>query len=120
MTGQEMGEYARSALGNRSEVMARIWKSRPGTLGELMSAGFRVTQFNIERILRSFLPPVLPPTFEELGVPLQVTGTDFFGNCVTVFDKGDLISAISASAALPAIFKPVRRDGRIYLDGGLA
>jgi NTE family protein len=119
MSGSDIADYARSTLGNRAEVMARIWKSRPGTLGELMSAGFRVTQFNIERILRSFLPPVLPDTFEQLGVPLLVTGTDYYANAVTVFDSGDLISAVAASAALPAIFKPVRRDGRIYLDGGL-
>ncbi|MBX3531431.1 MAG: patatin-like phospholipase family protein [Rhizobiaceae bacterium] len=119
MSGSDIADYARSTLGNRAEVMARIWKSRPGTLGELMSAGFRVTQFNIERILRSFLPPVLPQTFDGLKVPLLVTGTDFYANAVTVFDSGDLISAIAASAALPAIFKPVRRDGRIYLDGGL-
>ena len=119
MSGSDIADYARSTLGNRAEVMARIWKSRPGTLGELMSAGFRVTQFNIERILRSFLPPVLPQTFDGLKVPLLVTGTDFYANAVTVFDSGDLISAVAASAALPAIFKPVRRDGRIYLDGGL-
>lgn len=119
MSGSDIADYARSTLGNRAEVMARIWKSRPGTLGELMSAGFRVTQFNIERILRSFLPPVLPQTFDGLKVPLLVTGTDFYANAVTVFDSGDLISAIAASAALPAIFKPVRRDGRIFLDGGL-
>ena len=119
MTGSEIGEYARSTLGNRAEVMARIWKSRPGTLGELMSAGFRVTQFNVERILRSFLPPVLPATFEELKVPLLVTGTDFFANRLEVFGSGDLISAVAASAALPAVFKPVRRGGRVYVDGGL-
>jgi NTE family protein len=119
MTGRDIEEYARSTLGNRAEVMARIWKSRPGTLGELMSAGFRVTQFNVERILRSFLPPVLPHTFEDLKVPLLVTGTDFYGHGLHVFDSGDLISAIAASAALPAVFKPVRRAGRLYVDGGL-
>lgn len=120
MSGADIEEYARSTLGSRTEVMARIWNSRPGTLGELMSAGFRVTQFDIERILRSFLPPVLPKTFAGLKVPLLVTGTDFFGNRTEVFDRGDLISAVAASAALPAVFKPVRRDGRIYVDGGLS
>ncbi len=120
MSGRDIEDYARSTLGNRTEVMTRIWKSRPGTLGELMSAGFRVTQFDIERILRSFLPPVLPATFAELRVPLLVAGTDFYGNCVEVFDDGDLISAVAASAALPAVFKPVRRGGRLYVDGGLA
>lgn len=119
MSGRDIADYALATLGSRAEVMSRIWRSRPGTLGEFVSTGLRVTQFNIERILRSFLPPVLPETFEQLGVPLLVTGTDFYANCLHVFDSGDLISAVAASAALPAVFKPVRRDGRIFVDGGM-
>lgn len=119
MAGREIGEFARSTLGNRAEVMARIWKSRPGTLGELMTDGLRMTQFNIERILRAFLPAAVPATFEQLKIPLLITATDYYGDCLEVFSSGDLLPAIAASAALPAVFKPVKRGGRFYVDGGL-
>ena len=118
MSGREMHAYARSILGNRGEVVTRMWRSRPGSLAEMMSGGFRA-QFNVERILKSFLPDGIPARFEDLSIPLQVTATDYYGNSLAVFDKGDLISALAASAAIPAIFRPVRRDGRLMVDGGI-
>jgi NTE family protein len=48
-----------------------------------------------------------------------VTATDFFGHCLAVFDSGDLNSALAASAAIPAVFRPVRRDGMLLIDGGI-
>jgi NTE family protein len=33
--------------------------------------------------------------------------------------EGDLHSALAASAAIPAVFRPVKRDGRVYIDGGI-
>jgi NTE family protein len=48
-----------------------------------------------------------------------VTATDYFGHCLHVCDSGQLISALGATAAIPAVFKPVRRDGRLLIDGGI-
>jgi NTE family protein len=113
-----MHEYARAILSNRAEVMARMWRSRPGTLAEMMTGGFRA-QFNVESILKAFLPDAIPTRFEDLSIPLQVTATDYYGHSLAVFDHGDLLSAVSASAAIPAIFKPVNFDGRLLVDGGI-
>jgi NTE family protein len=38
---------------------------------------------------------------------------------MTVFDSGDLHSALAASAAIPAVFRPVVRDDVTYIDGGI-
>ena len=43
-------------LMRRAEVASRMWRARPGTLAEIVEGGLRVTQFNIERILKAFLP----------------------------------------------------------------
>ncbi|RRH91989.1 patatin-like phospholipase family protein [Mesorhizobium tamadayense] len=119
MRGAEIHDYARSVLGSRAEVAARMWRSRPGTIAEAMQGGIRVGQFNIERILKAFLPEAIPATFEELKVPLKVTATDYFGHKLAVFTQGDLQSALAASAAIPAVFRPVTRDGRVLIDGGI-
>jgi NTE family protein len=119
MRGAEIHEYSRSILGRRAEVAARMWRARPGSLGEMVTGGLRVSQFNIERILKAFLPDAIPTTFGELEIPLKVTGTDFFGHRLAIFDKGDLHSALAASAAIPAVFRPVRRDGMLLIDGGI-
>ena len=119
MTGAEIHDYARSILGRRAQVASRMWRARPETLGEMVRGGLRVTQFNAERILGAFLPAAVPETFAELKIPLKVTATDFFGHKLAVFEDGELRSALAASAAIPAVFCPVLRDGRLLIDGGI-
>ncbi|WP_421913599.1 patatin-like phospholipase family protein [Mesorhizobium sp.] len=119
MTGKEIHDYARSILGRRTEVASRMWRARPETFAEAMQGGLRVSQFNVERILKAFLPEAVPETFAELKIPLKVTATDYFGHKLAVFNDGDLHSALAASAAIPAVFRPVLRDGRLLIDGGI-
>ncbi len=56
--------------------------------------------------------------FEELEVPLKVVAADFYRREQVVFDTGPLLSAVAASMALPGVFPPVVRDGRVLVDGG--
>ena len=118
MRGVEIREYARSVLGDRATLASLMWRIRPTTLREAVG-GIRVSQFDIERILRTLLPPAIPQDFAALKIPLEVTATDFFGHSLVVNRDGDLFTALAASAAIPALFKPVRRDGRILIDGGI-
>ncbi|MFI0843613.1 patatin-like phospholipase family protein [Mesorhizobium sp. IMUNJ 23232] len=119
MTGRDIHHYAGSILGRGTEVASRMWQARPGTFAEALQGGIRLSQFNIERILKAFLPVAIPDRFEELKIPLKVTATDFYGHKLAVFEEGDLFSALGASAAIPAVFKPVRRDGVLLIDGGI-
>ena len=118
MSGAEIHDYARSVLGDRAALAGLMWRMRPTSLREAIG-GLRFTQFDIERILRSLLPDAIPQDFAALEIPLLVTATDFFGHSLVVNQEGDLFSALAASAAIPALFKPVRRDGCILIDGGI-
>jgi NTE family protein len=118
MSGKQIEDHARSILCRRADFLGRMWSARPGSLTEMVGR-FRLSQFSIERILHAFLPHQVPHTFEELGISLQVTATDYYGHHVTVFREGDLRFALAASAAIPAVFAPVVRDGRTYIDGGM-
>jgi NTE family protein len=119
MRGQDIRRYAASILGRRGEIAARIWRARPETLAQAMQGGLRVTQFNVERLLKVFLPDTIPASFEALDIPLKVTATDYYGHRLRVIETGDLISALGASSAIPAVFGPVRRDGLLLIDGGI-
>jgi NTE family protein len=119
MSGRDIELHARAVLSNRNEAMARMWRSLPRSVGELVAGGIRLGQFDIARILRAFLPDSVPERFEELEIPLQVTATDFYGHAGKVFRQGDLYTALAASAALPAIFRPVSHEGRLLIDGGI-
>lgn len=119
MTGKEIRDFTLSVLTNRAEVMNRIWKLRPSGISGFLPIGIKLTQFDIEAITEAFLPPQVKRDFSELPIPLSITGTDYYMQQEVIMETGDLRSAIAASAAIPALFKSVKRDGRILIDGGI-
>ena len=58
-------------------------------------------------------------TIEHLPLPFQVVATDIATGKEIWIDQGDVIEAVRASLSVPGIFTPVRRNGRILVDGGL-
>jgi NTE family protein len=46
--------------------------------------------------------------------------TDLLSGEEVLLSDGDVVSAVLASSAVPAVLPPVRRDGRTLVDGGLA
>lgn len=119
MRGEEIREFTLSTVGRPREVMNRIWSLRPTTLSDMVSNGFRIGQYNLERILRAFLPDLLPSDFRDLKIPLHVTATDYYGQTEFLIGQGDLFEALAASAAIPAVFMPVKINGRVMIDGGI-
>ncbi len=119
MTGREVRESVLSVFSKRSEVISRIWKSRPYSMGDMFSGGFRLGQFNIERTLPAFLPESLPKRFEDLEIPMKIIVTDFYAQEEAVCESGDLYNAIAASSAIPALFRPVLCNNRYMIDGGI-
>ncbi|MBB4064314.1 patatin-like phospholipase family protein [Gellertiella hungarica] len=119
LSGAEIREHTLATVGNRANVVNRLWSLRPSTVKAAMSGGFRMGQFNLERILGVFLPEALPEDFADLQIPLKVSATDYYGQCEKVIETGALVKALAASAALPAIFMPVTVEGRVMIDGGI-
>src|SRR4051794_34091137 len=71
-------------------------------------------------LIRS-IASVLPgyTNIEDLRLPYGAVAIDVeLGRPVT-FRTGPLQSALLASAAIPGLFPPVARDGRLFYDGGL-
>lgn len=119
MSGQEIRDFTLSVMTNRVEVMNRLWKLRPGGLGGLIGQGWKFSQFDIEKIVENFVPQNLARDFGALKIPFTAIATDYYGQNPHIMESGDLRSAISASAAIPGVFKPVMRDERILIDGGI-
>ena len=70
------------------------------------------------RALVKRLARVLPPRFEDLGVPLGVGVYDWRSGATRLVTSGPLPEAVAASCAVPRLFSPVYLDGAGYLDGG--
>ena len=58
-------------------------------------------------------------TIEQLPMLLGIVATDLDSGEGTLFQRGDLGTAVRASSAVPAVFQPVRIGSREYVDGGL-
>jgi NTE family protein len=58
-------------------------------------------------------------TFSELTVPFQCVATDVIGVREVWFEKGPLVDAVLASAAMPALYPSVEIEGVKYLDGAI-
>ncbi|WP_312869669.1 patatin-like phospholipase family protein [Jiella pacifica] len=120
MPARDIRAYMLDCFTSPRIVIGRLWQTRPVSLQEFLSdGGFRIGQLNARRVIMAFMPPDVPLTFAELKIPLGVMATDFYARTELELHSGDLRSAIAASAAIPAIFRPVRRDGRILVDGGI-
>lgn len=71
--------------------------------------------------LGSFLGESLPhKNFEDLPIPFAAVTCDLeTGEEVVLKDKGDLVTAVRASCAIPGVFVPVEVGGRRLFDGGV-
>jgi NTE family protein len=58
--------------------------------------------------------------FESLRIPFSCVATDIENGDAVIMKSGDLVKAIRASIAIPAVFTTVARDGRKLVDGGVA
>ena len=58
-------------------------------------------------------------SIEQLKMRLGVVATDLDSGTPILFERGDVGLAVRASSSVPAVFQPVKINGREYVDGGL-
>ena len=57
--------------------------------------------------------------FDDLKIPLAVVATNLRTGEAEIIQNGDLSSAIRASISVPIIFQPIKREGKLLIDGGM-
>ncbi len=111
--------YAAGLGAEKIEAIANEinWKSiiKNITSVGLPRRGFINTAF-LAKIMEKYLGR---KTFDELKKTFIAVGVDIENGCVVHMKKGDVISALMASCAIPGIFTPVERDGLTLVDGGV-
>lgn len=84
---------------------------------------FGVTELGLIRVGRfgTVMRELLgEPTFASCRIPLAVSTYDVRRRVTHVIGSGPLVPAIVASCAVPFLFQPVRHEGRLLTDGGVA
>jgi NTE family protein len=56
---------------------------------------------------------------EDAPIPMAIIATDAGSGEKVILRKGSLAKAVMASTCIPGLFKPVKLDGRMLLDGGI-
>ncbi len=107
-TGKTSAQLQQTAL-NMEEVAITDW----------MLPIFGRGMFRGEALARYVNELTANRLIENMAIPLGIVATDLGNGQAVLFQKGDTGTAVRASSAVPAVFVPVRINGRDYVDGGL-
>lgn len=105
------------ALGVKPQVLAQRVKKMPtNNLFSLNLFSARARQRMVEEQLAEALQG---KTFADLHIPTTVMAVDMLHGQEIALNEGELIPAVLASSAVPAVFPPVEIDGKQLADGGV-
>lgn len=114
-------DHSLQTLGKRIDIVRNLFMRGLGSLKDLWNIGApRNSLLKPEALLEIVFPPEVSRTFEDLVIPLEVVATDYYAQEMVILKEGNLIHAVAASIALPAIFRPVTISGRVLIDGGFS
>ena len=107
-SGKSSAQLQQTAL-NMEEVAITDW----------MLPIFGRGMFRGEALSRYVNDLVAGRLIENMVIPLGIVATDLNSGQAVLFQRGDTGMAVRASSAVPAVFVPVKINGREYVDGGL-
>lgn len=82
-------------------------------------AGKKPGFIDSEKFLDEFREYLPHDSFEQLQKKLFVTATDVINGELKIFNSGELIRPIIASASFPGVFSPIRLNDSLFIDGGV-
>jgi predicted acylesterase/phospholipase RssA len=103
MSPKEMREFA---LNTDWESMIDFTVPKSG-----MISGHR-----IERLMQELTRNC---SFSDLRIPLSIIAADVRNSQKVVFQSGNVAKAVRASISVPGVFKPVKIDNHLLVDGGI-
>ncbi|TDD03727.1 patatin-like phospholipase family protein [Nonomuraea deserti] len=114
------GAIAAAHPGEAAPWLDRVWTQVRRR--EVFPLGYRSSRAGVfaDRGLRRLIAQAgLPSRIEQLEIPFTAVAMDLATGAQVLLDRGDLESALLASAAVPGVLPPVDRDGRTLVDGGV-
>jgi len=110
-----------------ADRLGELWRSpdaagifAAGTVRRLRTLAGTGTHLHSNLPLRQMLERHLHAArIEDLPVPFQCCAANIEHSAERWFDRGAVVDAVLASAAVPGLLPPVELDGEHYFDGGL-
>lgn len=111
------GMYAAGKLSEVSGWMQSLSRKQVFSLVDFsLSLNHLVKGDKVMQALAQMVPDV---NIEDLPIPFCAIAADVRNYREVVFEKGSLYEAIRASISIPSFFRPVKKDDRVLIDGGV-
>ena len=108
------------AAGKLDEYVEWAYQLTRSDIVSLLDLAFsRKSIFKGERIIEALEELLGDCRIEDMDINFTAVATSLDDQAEVWLNAGSLFTAIRASTAVPGIFAPVERDGRILVDGGL-
>ena len=72
-----------------------------------------------DRFIKELKEIIPDMNIEDLPIPYVAMATNIVCDQEVRFDSGSLHEAIRASISIPMLFRPLRKDGMVLIDGGI-
>lgn len=121
IAGSSIGAFVGAAYANgdldklESWVLGLEWKNVLGLLDLSFNGGL----VKGEKLMSFFSAYFVDHDFAALDLPLACVATDLGNGREVWLREGSVAAAVRASIAVPGLFTPVEREGRLLVDGGL-
>ena len=123
LSGAEIESRVRDHIVLREDNLRSIYQKRKHLLRWLRLFGLATERGGIlsaDGAFKHLFREIAEKSFADTRRQFVAIATDFRTGDEVVLREGPLLPAIKASMALPGIFHPVRLDGQLLVDGGLA
>lgn len=109
--------YAAGSLKQfKQDILDMDWKKVLFMLDLVFPRNGLIDGRKVVAFLKKYIPQ---ENIEDLNIPFAAVSTDIYSGKEIVFTKGNVMEAIRASIAVPAVFTPVIKDDMCLVDGGL-
>jgi NTE family protein len=121
MTAGEIKNSIEELLFSRNIKLTEFYKKNDMIkLLNLMSVNISTSGiFTGEKFLDYYKGKIKTYQFSKLEIPIKIVATDYFTRKEVHFTSGNIVDAVRASYALPALFTPMQIDGKLFMDGGM-
>ncbi len=120
ITGCSMGAVVGSAYASGmsvDDIQKAVFKLRVRNLVRpTFGRGGLFSSKRIEKIMRKYMGT---PTFADLKIPFRCVAVDLLSQKVITLSEGNVIECVAASSCIPLVFRPVKREGKVLVDGGV-
>lgn len=123
IAGSSMGAVVGACYANGmscENMLEAVLKIKTAHLVDLGAASIkRLGFFKGNKMYDLLLKNIGDISFEDLKIPFRCVASDMLSGRSVTLSSGNLVKAVRASSSIPAIFRPVRMDNMLLIDGGV-